>query len=173
MAFWKEQDCRDGRDGGGRGESHTFSFKIFLLVIYLPGLLNRYVTVMHINEVHCESPQHMFQFHSLAIIKNSSQKHLRGRKVQSYRMQSSAEGSQGRAWYRNHGEMLFADSIMLSSHSCKAVDHLLRNSAAHSRLSSPISIKNQDSLLQTCPQLKITMGAQHSIIIWYLIMFVE
>lgn len=67
------------------------------------------------------------KFHSFAMIKktkNSSQKHLRGRKVQSYRMQSSAEGSQGRAWYRNHGEMLFADSIMLSSHSCKAMDRL-------------------------------------------------
>lgn len=120
----------ESRGGGGRG-SHTFSFKIFLFVIYLLGLLSRYVAVMHINKVHCESPQHMFQFHSFAMIKkqkqktkNSSQKHLHGRKVQSYRMQSSAEGSQGRAQYRNHGEMLFADSIMLSSHSCKAVDRL-------------------------------------------------
>lgn len=103
-----------------------------------------------LNQVHYESPQHMFWLHSAAVIEHSSQKHLRGGKGLFQLTGYSLMLREDRAGpgHRNHGEMLLADSradLCSTRILVEPWTTCLGNGSSHNRLSSPISTNNPDS----------------------------
>lgn len=68
-----------------------------------------------------------------------------------YRLQSIADGSQGRNWSRDHGEMLLTELFSLFP---KATQYQLpRGSITHYGLGPSTSIVNQENAPQACLQV--------------------